>query len=126
MASVVEAAFGRYLLVGSGATAVHYAVLTALVEMAGAPAAPSAAIGAACGALAAYAGNRRFTFLARTPHSQSLPRFMAVAAFGVAATGVIVWSGTEIAGLHYLAAQVVATVVVLWSGFRLNRRWTFA
>ena len=114
------------MLVGSAATAVHYAVLMMLVELAGAAAAPSAALGAACGALAAYAGNRRFTFSSQVAHSQALPRFLAVAAFGVAASGAIVWIGTELAGLHYLVSQMVATVVVLWSGFVLNRGWSFA
>jgi putative flippase GtrA len=120
------AAFGRYLVVGSAATAVHYAVLMALVELAGAAAAPSAAVGAASGAFAAYAGNRRFTFGARAPHGQAFPRFLSVAALGAGASGTIVWTGTELASLHYLAAQVVATVVVVWSGFMLNRRWSFA
>jgi len=119
-------AFGRYLLVGMLATAIHYAVLMALVELAGAAAAPSAAIGAACGALAAYAGNRRYTFAGGATHGQALPRFLAVAAFGSAANGAIVWAGTEIIDTHYLAAQVVATSIVVWCGFVLNRRWSFA
>jgi putative flippase GtrA len=118
--------FGRYLLVGSAATAVHYGVLTGLVELAGGAPAPSAAVGAAAGAFAAYAGNHHFTFAPPVAHGQALPRFLAVAAFGVVANGAIVWTGTELAGLHYLAAQVVATLVVLWTGFLLNRRWSFA
>ena len=126
MASIVTSAFGRYLLVGAAATAVQYALLLAFVELIGAAAAPSAAVGATAGAVVAYAGNRRFTFAGRSPHFQSLPRFLAVAAFGAAANAAIVWSGTEVAGMHYLAAQAVATLFVLWSGFMLNRRWSFA
>ena len=126
MASNVTSAFGRYLVVGAAATAVQYVLLVALVELAGSAAAPAAAIGAICGALVAYAGNRRFTFGNRTPRFRSLPRFLAVAAFGAAANAAIVWTGTEVAGMHYLAAQVVATLFVLWSGFMLNRRWSFA
>jgi putative flippase GtrA len=119
-------AFGRYLLVGLLATVIHYALLIALVELGGAAAAPSAAFGAACGALAAYAGNRRYTFAGGAAHGQALPRFLAVAAFGTAANGAIVWAGTQILDMHYLAAQVVATSVVVWCGFVLNRRWSFA
>ena len=126
MASIVTSAFVRYLVVGAAATAVHYALLVTLVELAGGAAAPSAAIGAICGALVAYAGNRRFTFAGRSPHFRSLPRFVAVAAFGAAANAAIVWTGTEVAGMHYLAAQMVATLFVLWSGFMLNRSWSFA
>jgi len=119
-------AIGRYLLVGLLATAIHYALLIALVELAGAAAAPSAAFGAACGALAAYAGNRRYTFAGGAAHGQALPRFLAVAAFGAATSGAIVWAGTQVLDMHYLAAQVVATSIVVWCGFVLNRRWSFA
>jgi putative flippase GtrA len=122
----VKRAFGRYLLVGLLGTAVHYALLIALVELAGAAAAPSAAFGAACGALAAYAGNRRYTFAGGAAHGQALPRFLAVAAFGAAANGAIVWAGTQILDMHYLAAQVVATSIVVWCGFVANCRWSFA
>jgi putative flippase GtrA len=126
MTNVVAPVFGRYFLVGSAATTVHYTTLIALVEIAGAAPTLSAAVGAACGALAAYAGNRRFTFPGCASHARALPRFLAVAAFGSVANGALVWAGKEAAGLHYLAAQLVATVFVLWSGFRLNRRWAFA
>lgn len=126
MARTILTAFGRYLAVGALATAVHYALLLFLVERAGQAAAPSAAIGAACGALAAYAGNRRFTFPGPAAHAQAMPRFLAVAACGAAAHGAIVWSGTEVAGLHYFPSQLVATLAVLCGGFVLNRRWSFA
>jgi putative flippase GtrA len=126
MATRVMPAFGRYLLIGLLATAIHYALLMALVELAGAAAAPSAAFGAACGALAAYAGNHRYTFVGGAAHRRALPRFLAVAALGAAANGAIVWAGTEFLGMHYLAAQVVATTIVVWSGYVLNRRLSFA
>ena len=126
MAGFVTRELVRYLLVGLVATAVHYALLVALVEVTGAAAAPAAAFGAACGALAAYAGNRRFTFRSAATHTQAVPRFLAVAASGAAASGAVVWTGTELLGIHYLAAQAVATALVLWSGFVLNRRWSFA
>jgi putative flippase GtrA len=126
MASVIAPAFGRYLGVGVAATAAHYMVLVALVELARATAAPSAAVGAATGALVAYAGNRHYTFATQAPHARALPRFLTVAAFGSVASGTLVWTGTALAGLHYLAAQAIATLIVLSSGFVLNRRWSFA
>jgi putative flippase GtrA len=126
MTARVEPTLGRYLLVGLLATAVHYTLLMAFVELAGLAAAPAASFGAVCGALAAYAGNRRFTFPGGAAHQQALPRFLVVAAFGAAASGAIVWAGTEVFAMHYLAAQFVATSIVVWSGFVLNRRWSFA
>ncbi len=120
------AAFFRYSLIGLLATCVHYATLLILVELAGARAVSSTAFGATCGALAAYVGNRQFTFSSRAPHGQALPRFVVVAAFGAIASGSIVWAGTELLHMHYLMAQLVATALILWTGFVLNRRWTFS
>jgi putative flippase GtrA len=125
MASLVTYPFGRYLLIGLLATAIHYAVLLGLVEVAHAAAAPSAAFGAACGALAAYAGNRRFTFATQASHRQALPRFLTVAVLAAAANGTVVWAGTELLRMHYLGAQAFATLGVVWGGFTLNRRWSF-
>jgi putative flippase GtrA len=115
-----------YALVGVLATAVHYLVLVTLVELAGLEAGIAAAIGAVAGALAAYFGNRRFTFASRAAHGRALPRFLAVAALGVVMSAAIVFAGTEWLGLHYLLPQVVATALVFVCGYVLNRRWTFA
>ena len=109
------------------ATAVHYAMLLILVELADMPAAPSAAVGALCGAFAAYVINRAITFTSSTAlHRQALPRFMLIAASGATLNGVMVWSGVRWLGWHYLGAQALATVLVLGLTYRLNRSWTFA
>ncbi|MGH8250094.1 MAG: GtrA family protein [Steroidobacteraceae bacterium] len=116
----------RYSMVGLAATAVHYALLWALVEIAGVNAGLSAAIGATAGALVAYAGNRRFTFRSRAPHQRALLRFALVAGLAAIVNGFVVWAGTELLQVHYFAAQLVATALVLWLGFLLNRSWSFA
>jgi putative flippase GtrA len=115
-----------YALFGGLATAVHYLVLVALVEFADIGAGLAAATGAVCGALAAYAGNRTFTFASDSAHRRALPRFLTVAALGAITSAVLVFAGTEWFGLHYLVPQVAATILVLFAGFSLNRRWTFA
>ncbi len=115
-----------YALIGGIATAVQYVVLVALIELGHVGAGLAAATGASCGAVAAYAGNRRFTFRSRAAHARALPRFLAVAALGVAASAGIVFAGTEWLGLHYLLPQVAATALVFVSGYLLNRHWTFA
>ena len=115
-----------YALVGVLATSVHYLVLVMLVEAAGIDAGAAAGFGAACGARVAYAGNRRFTFASDAPHARALPRFLAVAAAGIAASAVLVRAGTAWLGLPYLLPQVVATALVFAGGYALNRRWSFA
>jgi putative flippase GtrA len=115
----------RYTAVGAGATALHYGVLIALVERCGLPASPAAALGALCGAAAAYAGNRRFTFDSSRGHAQALPRFLAVAAASAATSAALVWLLSQRLGAPYLLAQAVATVATLLGGYLLNKRWTF-
>ena len=116
----------RYALVGLLATAIHYLVLVILVELAKVDASVSAGIGALCGALAAYVGNRRYTFAVDAPHRRALPRFLAVAAAGVATSAAFVAMGTRWLDLPYLVPQAAATLLVLLGGYSLNRRWSFA
>jgi putative flippase GtrA len=115
-----------YALVGLGATAAHYLLLVILVEVAGFDAVAAAAIGALGGALAAYAGNRHFTFASSAPHERALPRFLAIAAAGAAMSAVLVSVGTHRLNLPYMVPQAVATVMVLVCGYALNQRWSFA
>lgn len=119
------ARFGRYTAVGALATLAHYAVLVALVELAGVRATPAATLGAIVGALVAYACNRAVTFPDDAQRRLSFVRFCAVAATGVLLTAAIVYLGTEALRLPYLLAQVIATGVVLITGFALNRWWSF-
>lgn len=119
-------AFVRYTLAGGIATAVHYAVLLGLVEAGQATAGWAAAVGATTGAFVAYLANRHFVFAGSVAsHRQALPRFLAVATLGVAISGSVVWLGNEVLGLHYVAAQVSATLLVLALGFQINRAWSF-
>ena len=116
----------RYAGVGVVATGAHYAVLGLLVELVGVAAAPAAMLGAVVGALVAYLGNRRLTFAEQaTPHAKALPKFAAVALVGAVANGAIVGVGVWV-GLHYLVAQVAATVIVMALTYHANRVWTFS
>ncbi|XHS77981.1 GtrA family protein [Burkholderiaceae bacterium UC74_6] len=118
--------FLKYLLVGSSATALHYAVLIVCVEALHGPAMLGAAVGAFVGAIWAYAGNRRYTFADRpAAHAQALPRFLAVAALMAIGHGLVVGCGQAF-GLHYLIAQVAASAAALGAGYGLNKRWSFA
>jgi putative flippase GtrA len=118
-------AFVRYTLIGGIATAVHYAVLVALVGGFNFLPAPSAMFGALCGALVAYMGNREFTFASSALHRIALPRFLVIAAVGAMLSGGMVWVGTVILACHYLAAQLVATILIVLLTYQLNRLWTF-
>ena len=118
--------FLRYTLVGAVATAIHYALLLALVEFAGVPPPQSAAFGTAAGAFVAYGGNRYVTFPGRARHRIVMPRFAAVAVVSTGANGALVWLGSAVLGWHYLVAQAAATLLIVVLGYNLNRSWSFA
>lgn len=119
--------FFWFVVAGGMATAVHYAVLVALVEMGGFSAAPAAAMGTLCGAGVSYWLNRRLAFSSSSAgHVQTLPRFIAIALVGAFLNGMLVWLGVDGLGWHYLLAQVLATLLVMGLTFQLHRLWTFA
>ena len=114
----------RYALVGGLATAVHYALLAACVEIGGWPAWLASGAGAVVGAQVAYVGNRRYTFGYRGGVGASWLKFQITAMAG-ALQGMAVVAIAVALGLHYLAAQVLATLTGLLATFAINRRWTF-
>lgn len=119
-----SAAFWRYAAVGALATASHYALLWWAVEHAHWPPPLAAGAGAALGAQVAFIGNRRFTFGHRGPWLAAWWRFQMTALLGGATSVAVVGAGTLV-GVHYLLAQMVATLLALLLTFAVNRRWAF-
>lgn len=114
----------RYGAVGTIATAVHYALLALAVEAAAWPAWLASGFGAVVGAQVAFVGNRRFTFGHQGTPGAPWLKFQLTALFGALLGMGVVWLAVR-TGLHYLAAQVLATLLVLGVTFLINRRWTF-
>ena len=75
----------RFLAAGGTATAVHYALLVALVEPGLLPPTPATCVGYATAAALNYGLRRRFVFRSRAPHRRTLPCYLAVlgAGFGL-------------------------------------------
>ena len=116
--------FIRYTAVGAFATAVHYLLLVGCVEHGGWPAYAASGFGAVVGAQVAYAGNRWLTFAHRGAMRASWPRFQTTALIGALLGMAIVALGVQL-GVHYLIAQVLATLASLVLTFAINRVWTF-
>ena len=115
---------GRYAGVGVLATATHYLVLIACVELARWPAWVGSGVGALVGAQVAYAGNRWYTFGHRGPLLPSWLRFHATAVLGALVGMGVVALGVR-AGVHYLLAQVAATLLAMLLTYAVNRAWSF-
>ena len=112
--------FLRYVGVGAVATAVHYAVLVAWVELADWPAWWGSGVGAVVGAQVAFFGNRSFTFDHGGAVGPAWLKFM-----GTAGAGALLGMAVVALGWHYLAAQVAATLSSLLLTYAVNRAWTF-
>ena len=120
------AQFGRFVLTGGGATAIHYAIFWAVLRAEWANPVVASSVGFAVSALANYAANARFTFRSTRPHAEALPRFCLVALAGLFWNAVLIWLMHSVLGVNLLLAQLVATVCVLGWNFALNRIWTFS
>ena len=118
--------FIRFAIVGGIATAIHYAILIVLVQSALADTVAASSVGFAASTLINYALNRSFTFRSSQAHAEALPKFAMVALLGLALNASLIWLFNISIGLHYLLAQVLATVGTLSVNFALNRIWTFS
>lgn len=116
----------RYTGAGAVGTLGHYATLSLAVEYLGARPVWGSVMGATVGAMINYVLNYHVTFASKASHKQTLPKFLVVAVVGIALSGAVVKLLTEGLGVHYLVAQLFATVLVLATGFVLNKVWTFA
>ncbi len=117
--------FLRYAGAGAAGTALHYAILVALVQLTAIGAVVASTVGAIAGALVNYRLNHQFTFASDKAHGHALPRFAVVAVAGIALNAIALAVMLAFVTSHYLVAQVAATGIVLIAGFLANRAWTF-
>lgn len=52
-------------------------------------------------------------------------RFLAVGALCFLVNGLVLYVGTDLAGLHYLVSMLISIFIANTLGWALNRRWTF-
>ena len=107
--------FLRFAAVGAVATAVHYTVMLALVELGGVNPVVATFCGFCCGAVVSYTLNRKFTFGVQPSFGRGFAKFLVVVGIGAVINAGIVWFLTH-RGLHYMVAQVIATgLVLIWN-----------
>ena len=115
----------RYGIAGGTAVGVHLAVLVALVELAGSPAAMASWVGFACGTIVNYALQHRFVFSRSSGHGLYFPRFASVTLATMALNTVLFWALWRGLGVFYLASQVITIGCIVPISFILNRTFTF-
>lgn len=117
--------FFKFANSGAIGTLAHYGVLWILVNLAGIPPVMGSAFGAAVGAGVNYLLNYHWTFGSELPHAHTLPRFMAIAAFSLVLNTVVMAVLLSVLDIHYLLAQLIATVVCLIMNYAASRCWAF-
>ncbi|WOX06157.1 GtrA family protein [Microbulbifer pacificus] len=113
----------RFAAVGGVATAVQYLLLVALVELAAVGEVVSSALAFGLAAVFNYLLNFHLTFGGGSRHWQALPKFVVVAALGLA-TNTLCFS-LALPLLPYLLAQLIATLVTLVGNFILHQYWIY-
>ncbi len=116
--------FLRFAAAGAVGTACHYLVLLVLSGAAGVPPGRAAACGALVGAIVNYWLSRNLIFRSERRHAEALPRFAAMALVGAVLNGLVV-GGLAGLGLHFLLAQVCATLLVLVINYVVSKKWIF-
>jgi putative flippase GtrA len=113
--------------VGSGgvATASHYVVTIAAVELFSAARVAASAGGFAVGAGVKYWLNYVVAFRSRAPHASALARYALVLAAMLALNTVLFAALQGGLGLHYLVAQAITTILLIPPGYVISRRWVF-
>ena len=118
--------FLLFALVGCAAAVGHYGVLIALSELADVPPVWASVAGFAVGAVISYILNYTHVFKSDGKHLATFSRFIAVALVGMGLNATVMWMLAHELGLHYLPAQLVATVTVMGWSYGANRFWTFS
>lgn len=116
--------FVRFALAGGFATIVHYAVMAALIELAGFGTVLATSIGFLIGVAVSFFINRTFTFASQEPLGAAFLKYLGVFMVGLPINSGLVW-GLESLGLHYVIAQPIATAVVLFWNFGGSRLIVF-
>lgn len=111
--------------IGGIATLIHYVILVLLVQLVGVNPVLGSFIGFLISALVNYSLNYHWTFSSSKPHTEAAWKFFVVAAIGLALNTLIMSLAVAGFGIHYFAAQLVATAIVLMWTFSGNRLWTF-
>jgi len=124
MTEVRRSPFGRYVIVGGGATVLQYVIYIFLVNVLGRGVVESSAVGYFVSSVANYALSYCFTFRSAVGHSAAITRYVIVVVVGLVLNSAVVHV-LSIFGAQYLIAQIIATVIVVGCNYSAGSRWVF-
>ena len=115
----------KFLSVGAIATAIQYALLVIQVEVLSVSSVVASFIAYSLSSVVNYLMNYYFTFGSTAKHLQSSAKFVLVAVIGLVVNTVLMYALIEIAGVHYLFAQIISTLIVLVWNYLAHKHWTY-
>ncbi len=118
--------FVAFGCVGIAATAVHTCIGLALVWSDLASPFIANFIAFSTAVSVSYVGHRTFTFQSTRRHQEALPRFFAVALFGLLLNQIMVWGLVDVLGMAYPVVLALIFVSVPIAVYILSRTWAFA
>ncbi|MEU4619229.1 GtrA family protein [Actinoplanes sp. NPDC023801] len=118
-------ALARYAVSGGLSALTHFTVGLAAVRF-GLAAVPASTTGFAASIAVSYLLQRAWVFRSGAAHTVTAPRFLTVTAAAFGLNTAVLWTGTDVLGVPYPVAQVVAIVLIPGLNYVLNSRWTFA
>jgi putative flippase GtrA len=116
--------FIKFVGIGGLATALQYALMILLIEWFQIQEVLASASAYAISAVFNYLANYYFTFGSNKNHLQTFSKFVVVAGFGLGLNTLLFYLLFN-AGLHYLIAQVFATLVTLCVNFAAHKLWIY-
>lgn len=127
IASILQSPIIKYGIVGLLGTALHFGLLTALVEWGGLHPIAGSALGFIGVLIVSYVLNARWTFTDAPgqPAMKQFVKYTVVSLSGLTLNTVVMYAAVELAHLPYLLGQCIITVLVPLHNYVLNRRWTF-
>lgn len=120
---IAQNRFVRFSVVGVIATLIQFILLYLFVELRWLAEIPASALSFVISAVCNYLMNYHMTFGSRESHMQTFPKFVGVAAFGLT-LNVSLFS-IFLLVVHYLVAQVFATLITLCANFILHKYWVY-
>ena len=128
--------FIKFVVIGGAATLLQFLFLGLFVELLGLAPTFASASSYCCAAVFNYLANYYFTFGSNASHKQTLPKFVATVAIGMALSTTLfavfyslltnfLLVNTNLLHSAYLIAQLFATLLTLIVNFLMHKFWIY-
>jgi putative flippase GtrA len=116
---------GRYIVGGLVATITHILILLLLVEKFSVDSSIATSVGFCVAVFVNYNFQYHWTFASTGPHSRVFSRYISVTIVMLVVNLILFRLLSELVGIPYIYAQLVAIAAVTLCNFTINKLYTF-